>query len=157
MVKGRGCCVFSNSRLNRDNAVRLACACSLLVISAFALAPQRAVADQSGVSFWLPGMFGSLAAVPVQPGLSAAMIYYHTTVSAGGDVSAAREVQIGGSGVTVKANLNANLNANADLALLVSVRRVLESYESVVIQGWWPDSRRVTNVDEQEPRTLRPQ
>src|ERR1019366_1308743 len=39
----------------------------------------------------------------------------------------------------------------------VSVRRVLESYESVVIQGWWPDSRRVTDVDEQEPRTLRPQ
>jgi len=25
---------------------------------------------------------------------------------------------------------------------LVSVRRVLESYESSVIQGWWPDSRR---------------
>src|ERR1035437_2099114 len=40
---------------------------------------------------------------------------------------------------------------------LVSVRRVLESYESVVIQGWWPDSRRVTDVDEQEPRALRPQ
>src|ERR1017187_6767354 len=39
----------------------------------------------------------------------------------------------------------------------VSVRRVLESYESVVIQGWWPDSRRVTDVDAQEPRTLRPQ
>src|SRR5450631_4313235 len=41
--------------------------------------------------------------------------------------------------------------------VLVSVRRVLESYESVVIQGWWPDSRRVTIVDEQEPQTLRPQ
>src|SRR5277367_4580102 len=39
----------------------------------------------------------------------------------------------------------------------VSVRRVLESYESSVIQGWWPDSRRVTDVDEQEPRPLRPQ
>ena len=41
--------------------------------------------------------------------------------------------------------------------LLVSVRRVLESYESVVIQGWWPDSKEVTDVDAQEPRTLRPQ
>src|SRR6267143_1054659 len=41
--------------------------------------------------------------------------------------------------------------------ILVSVRRVVESYESVVIQGWWPDSKGVTNVDEQEPRTLRPQ
>src|ERR1017187_5505674 len=39
----------------------------------------------------------------------------------------------------------------------VSVRRVVESYESVVIQEWWPDSRRVTDVDEQEPRALRPQ
>ena len=38
----------------------------------------------------------------------------------------------------------------------MSVRSVVESYESVVIQGWWPDSRRVTNVNEQEPRTLRP-
>src|ERR1019366_807895 len=39
----------------------------------------------------------------------------------------------------------------------VSVRRVFESYEPVVIQEWWPDSRRVTDVDEQEPRALRPQ
>src|SRR5258708_27061024 len=28
------------------------------------------------------------------------------------------------------------------LELSVSVRRVLESYESPVIQEWWPDSRR---------------
>src|SRR6516225_3399986 len=41
--------------------------------------------------------------------------------------------------------------------ILVSVRRVLESYESYVIQEWWPDSRGVTDVDEQEPRPLRPQ
>src|SRR5258708_6249514 len=27
-------------------------------------------------------------------------------------------------------------------SFLVSVRRVLESYESSVIQEWWPDSRR---------------
>ena len=39
----------------------------------------------------------------------------------------------------------------------MAVRSVAESYELVVIQGWWPDSRRVTDVDEQEPRTLRPQ
>jgi hypothetical protein len=110
--------VFGNSGLTRDIAVRLASVCSLLAIGAFALAPQRAVADQSGVSFWLPGTFGSLAAVPVQPGLSAAMVYYHTTLSAGGDVAASREVQIGGPGVTVKANLNANLNATGDLVLL---------------------------------------
>jgi len=41
--------------------------------------------------------------------------------------------------------------------LLVSVREHIESLESFVIQEWWPDSRRVTDVDGEEPRTLRPQ
>jgi hypothetical protein len=95
MMKSSRHWVFGNSGLTRDIAVRLASVCSLLAIGAFALAPQRAVADQSGVSFWLPGTFGSLAAVPVQPGLSAAMIYYHTSVSAGGDVSlVAKEFEV---------------------------------------------------------------
>jgi len=92
-------------------------AIALCVIAAATSAPQRAVADAGGVSFWLPGTFGSLAAVPGQPGLSWATIYYHTTVSAGTDVSVAREITIGGSGVTVKANVNANLDAKADLFL----------------------------------------
>ena len=34
---------------------------------------------------------------------------------------------------------------------------IFEFLESVVIQEWWPDSRRVTDVDGEEPRTLRPQ
>jgi hypothetical protein len=33
--------------------------------------------------------------------------------------------------------------------VIVSVRRVLESYGSTVIQEWWPDSRRGTDVDKQ--------
>ena len=41
--------------------------------------------------------------------------------------------------------------------LLVSVRKQFEFLESVVIQEWWPDSRRVTDVDGEEPRTLRSQ
>jgi len=32
--------------------------------------PQPASADEGGVSFWLPGNFGSLAAVPGTPGWS---------------------------------------------------------------------------------------
>src|SRR5437762_13718875 len=40
---------------------------------------------------------------------------------------------------------------------LVSIREHIESLESFVIQEWWPDSRRVTDVDGEEPRTLRPQ
>jgi hypothetical protein len=51
------------------------------------LVSQAAMADEAGVSFWLPGFFGSLAAAPQQPGWSLADIYYHDHVSAGGDVN----------------------------------------------------------------------
>src|SRR5450631_971199 len=37
---------------------------------------------------------------------------------------------------------SANKSLTRHHRLLVSVRRVLESYESPVIQEWWPDSRR---------------
>jgi hypothetical protein len=75
-------------------------------------------ADESGVSFWLPGQFGSLAAAPQVPGWSWAEVYYHTTLAASGAVAAAREIQIGRFSPTVNVNLNANLNAQADLLLL---------------------------------------
>jgi hypothetical protein len=88
------------------------------LLAAFSCGPDRALADEGGVSFWLPGLYGSLAAAPQQPGLSAASIYYHTSVSAGGQVSAAREVTIGKLRPTASVNLNANLNADVDLALL---------------------------------------
>jgi hypothetical protein len=52
--------------------------------------PTVATADEGGVSFWLPGFFGSLAAAPQQPGWSLTSIYYHTSVSAGADVARAR-------------------------------------------------------------------
>ncbi len=51
---------------------------------AIALA-QPSRADEGGVSFWIPGFFGSLAAVPGTPGIGLAMIGYNTSVSAGGD------------------------------------------------------------------------
>jgi hypothetical protein len=76
-----------------------------------ALAPTVALADESGISFWVPGFFGSLAATPQQPGWSLATIYYHTTVSAGSDVALAREFQIGRVPANLAANLNASLNA----------------------------------------------
>jgi hypothetical protein len=35
------------------------------LIAAFtAMSPQKAFADEGGVSFWVPGFFGSLAATP---------------------------------------------------------------------------------------------
>lgn len=75
------------------------------------------LADEGGVSFWLPGQFGSLAATPQQPGLSVATIYYHTSVKAQGDVSASREIEIGKFKPTLKVDLNINLKARADLAV----------------------------------------
>jgi len=80
-----------------------------------------ASADQGGVSFWLPGQFGSLAAVPGTPGFNFATVYYHTSVGAGGDVAAAKQVEIGrlSRNVDVKVNLDLDLKARADLLLLV--------------------------------------
>ncbi|MGC0394057.1 hypothetical protein [Bradyrhizobium sp. USDA 241] len=86
-----------------------------IAFAAFASIPAIALADESGISFWIPGMFGSLAATPQQPGWTTAAIYYHTSVSAGGDVARAREIQIGRIPANLTATLNANLNANVDL------------------------------------------
>lgn len=83
-----------------------------------ALSPNMARADEGGVSFWLPGLFGSLAAVPATPGWSLGSIYYHTSVSGGGNVAAAREIQIGRFTPNINVSLNLNLNAQADLLLL---------------------------------------
>ncbi len=79
---------------------------------------EAAHADESGISFWLPGQFGSLAAAPQVPGWSMAVVYYHTTVAASGAVAAAREIQIGRFSPTVNVNLNVNLHAPPDLLLL---------------------------------------
>jgi hypothetical protein len=91
---------------------------ALLSVAATGLFPGVAPADEGGISFWLPGQFGSLAAVPQQPGWSAASIYYHTTVNAGGDVAAARQFTLGRFSRNLNVDLNANLHARADLALL---------------------------------------
>ena len=91
----------------------------ILAVVALISAPTVAAADEGGVSFWVPGFFGSLAAAPQQPGWSLTSIYYHTTVSAGGDVGLAREFQIGKVPVGLSANLSANLNGTGDLGLLI--------------------------------------
>jgi hypothetical protein len=86
------------------------------VAAVLALPAQIARADEGGVSFWIPGFFGSLAAVPAQaPGWSETLVYYHTSVSAGGDVALAREIEIGRIPLNLNATVNANVNANVDL------------------------------------------
>src|SRR5215468_4121905 len=90
-----------------------------LALATVASSSMTALADEGGVSFWVPGFFGSLAAAPLVPGWSQTEMYYHTSVSAGGNVALAREFQIGRIPFGVSANLTANLNATGDLAIVI--------------------------------------
>ena len=82
---------------------------------------QCALADEGGASFWIPGLFGSLAATPQQPGWSLANVYYHTSVSAGVDVALAREFTLGRvpANVNVNANLNLHVNGTGNLGFVL--------------------------------------
>ena len=91
---------------------------STATAAVIALSSGAALADEGGVSFWLPGLFGSLAAAPQQPGFSLAATYYHTSVSADAEVARAREITIGRFTPTLGVNLSGSLNAKADLALV---------------------------------------
>src|SRR5262245_7412847 len=90
-----------------------------VIIAGAMLLPSASWADEGGVSFWVPGFFGSLAAAPQQPGWSLATIYYHTSVKAGADVVFARQVHRGGITANFTGNLAANLNADADLGIAI--------------------------------------
>ena len=83
--------------VNRVGAA-VAFAAGLIVSPAFA--------DEGGISFWLPGEYSSLAAVPPTPGLSYTAIYYHTSTSAGANQPLRRGGAIVGG-----------LDASADLGL----------------------------------------
>jgi hypothetical protein len=102
----------TRSRLGRAAA-------ALLTIATVAISPNAAVADEGGVSFWVPGLFGSLAATPQTPGFSLATIYYHTSVKAGSDVAFARQVSRGNITVPFTANVDINLKARADLGFVI--------------------------------------
>ena len=89
------------------------------IATLLALPNDAARADEGGVSFWVPGFFGSLAAVPSQaPGWSMTSMYYHTSVSAGADVARAREITIGRIPANLNVNVSANVNANVNLGLV---------------------------------------
>ncbi len=110
---------YDRSDLKRNLRFLKAGACALSAL--LLLSPGISRADEGGVSFWVPGFFGSLAATPQQPGWSLANIYYHTSVSAGADVARSREFELGRvpGNVTVNANLNLNVNATGDLGFVI--------------------------------------
>src|SRR5580704_12716764 len=86
-----------------------------LAFAAFAWPANIALADEGGVSFWLPGQFGSLAAAPLTPGLTVTEIYYHANVAGGGDVAASRAITIGQFTPTLNVNFNGSVHGAADL------------------------------------------
>jgi hypothetical protein len=99
----------------RTNRVIAIAALAVLAIEG----SSASMADENGVSFWVPGLYSSMAAIPQQqPGWALNTIYYHTSISAGSDVSLAREFSIGKFPGNATATLNANLNATGDLAFI---------------------------------------
>jgi hypothetical protein len=74
----------------RENGVSRS-ALKQIILGALMIAPTIAAADEGGVSFWVPGFFGSLAATPEQPGWSLTNQYYHASVTAPVLPSRARE------------------------------------------------------------------
>ena len=72
------------------------------------------LADEGGVSFWVPGFFGSLAAAPQVPGFSFANVLYYSQVSAGGNVAFAKQVPLGNINVNFNGNFNANVHGSAE-------------------------------------------
>jgi hypothetical protein len=74
-----------------------------------------AQADEGGVSFWVPGLFGSMAATPLQPGWSWATIYYHTDISASGNAAVSKAITIGQFNPEINVNINANVRGQGDI------------------------------------------
>lgn len=66
---------------------------ALALSCAMASAPSAARADFGGISFWLSGLMGSLAAVPGQLGWSWMTLYVHLSQEA----DSGRKFQAGGS------------------------------------------------------------
>jgi len=92
----------------------------VVALGALISAPSFALADEGGVSFWVPGFFGSLAAAPQQPGWTLTNQYYHTSVSADAGVAIARERELRNipANLNLSANLNASLSSRADFGFL---------------------------------------
>jgi hypothetical protein len=95
----------------------LAAATALAIATAISL-PAISFADEDGVSFWIPGFFGSLAAVPQQPGWSFTAVNYYTPVSASGAVAAAREITIGRLNPTVNVNQNVSVTSRFEAVII---------------------------------------
>ena len=87
---------------------------SIVACGASCMIANPALADEGGVSFWVPGFFGSLAAAPQVPGFSFTNVLYYSQVSAGGNVAFAKQVPLGNINVNFNGNFNANVHGSAE-------------------------------------------
>ena len=93
---------------------------ALLVVGATTLTAGSALADEGGVSFWLPGQYSSFLAVPAGEGWSLGAVYYHAANDAGAEKQFSRGSRIA-----------AGLDVSIDLLLLVPSY----SFENKVLDG----------------------
>jgi hypothetical protein len=107
----------ARTRSPRSHLWRLGATLFALLVAAVSTT-NRALADEDGVSFWIPGFFGSLAAAPQQPGWALTSILYNTNVSASGNAAVAREITIGRFNPTINISANANLHADATIGFV---------------------------------------
>ena len=115
----RSVALATRRQLSDREAPRRLIAPAALGLVALLSATATSRADENGISFWIPGFFGSLAATPQQPGFSLASIYYHTDVSGSGNIAVSREITVGQFNPTLNTSLSANVNARADLGILI--------------------------------------
>src|ERR1700754_3527137 len=87
-----------------------------------------AKADAGGLSFWLPGTFGSLAAAPGVPGWAYSTIYLHVQQSAG----SGKDFQQRGS---IVVGLNARVDAVVQGLTYVFATPVLGGQAAVSVLG----------------------
>ncbi len=100
----------------------------LLALGGSLLLGQNASADEGGVSYWLPGTYGSLSAVPSQPGWSFATFNYYDSVSAAKDINFDR-------GGGIQAGLNSRLDIQYFYPTYVFVNPVLGGQASLGMGG----------------------
>jgi hypothetical protein len=133
-----------------------AAACLAVALLLFVLGVNPVHSDEAGVSFWIPGFYGSLSALPGSPGWSFASIYYHTSVDAGANVALPLDGQVvsgldasGDVGIISPAYTLPSpvLGGQAQLALLglaagvdVSVQATLTGPKGNIISGRREDS-----------------
>ena len=101
-----------------SSRVRSRLATAFIVFAAIACSTNLSKADEGGVGFWFPGLFGSLAAVPQVPGWALGIVNLYNPVSASGNVAAARQVTINKLPININVNLNATIKANPNLVLV---------------------------------------